>query len=339
MKNKNISSFIDPNGNDSFSSLKGLDLQDLLYQIDNLYLTYRDTLKLPKTITFGTEIEYENFFKTITDAYVNTFLKKWDSKTDGSILIGGEVVSPIMRDTKEYWQQLKKICHFLKLFDADTANKAGGHIHIGAHYLGDDIHAWKTFLKLYSCYESILYRFSFGDKVTPRPKQIYYAKPIADKLLESIDKLSYYLERKEKFPNFLENLRSFQRYSGINFSNLKVSSINEKQEKNTLEFRFPNATLEEVIWQNNINAFAKMIVAAKSRYVDEDFLEYKLANRLPSSPNYSNYKEFDLTSALEFVDLVFNKNIDKVYFLRQYLRDYHNTFNASTAVKAKKFIR
>ena len=56
--------------NDDFSSLRGLDLQELITYIENYYLDYRDTLGLPNNLTFGVEIEYENYLKTLVDKYI-----------------------------------------------------------------------------------------------------------------------------------------------------------------------------------------------------------------------------------------------------------------------------
>ena len=51
-----MNTFMNQNKNDTFSSLRGVDLQDLLVEIDNNLLEYRNTLNLPKDVTFGVEI-------------------------------------------------------------------------------------------------------------------------------------------------------------------------------------------------------------------------------------------------------------------------------------------
>lgn len=343
MKTRKIEQFISPLGNDMFSNLKGMDLQDLIICIEGFYLTYRESLGLPEEVSFGTEIEYEDVFPTLVSLYAKKFLKKWDNGTDGSLsVISGEIVSPIMHDNKESWNELKRICHFLKAFNADTFRKAGGHVHVGAHILGKDIEAWKTFLKLYACYENVLYRFGFGDKATPRKSLEYYAGFIANSILHMLDHLEFLDEAKtsdEKIELFIENLAHYERYNGINFDNLLINNIEERYGKNTLEFRFPNATIEEVVWQNNINTFAKMMLACRNKMVDSDFLEYCVQHFEASLVKLSYYREVDLKKALEFVDLVFDKNIDKVYFLRQYFKSFYTSAELDKTVKAKRFIR
>jgi len=334
-------SFIDPNKNDCFSCLRGLDLQELLFQINNFYLSYRETLNLPSDLSFGVEIEYEKVLKFLTNWYVNRNLKNWNSKSDGSLKSGGEVVSPLLYDDAKSWIELKSICEYLKKKRANTFNNAGGHIHVGAHILGKNIDNWMQFLKLYAAYESIIFRFSYGDKNTARHGMLRYAFPIADILKNKINYIDYYKDGND-FISFSEGLPHYLKYQSLNLSNVKFNYIDSRDVfvKNTIEFRCPNATTEEVIWQNNINAFTKMLIAPSKKIIDEDFLDYKLKYEFVSYLNSSYmYNEISLKNALEFVDLIFDNNLDKVYFLRQYLKDYKEDYDTDHAIKTKRFIK
>ena len=51
------------------------------------------------------------------------------------------------------------------------------------------------------------------------------------------------------------------------------------------------------------------------------------------------YNEIYIEQALELADMIFNNNLDKVYFLRQYLKDFQDNYRVYGAVKAKKFIK
>lgn len=46
-----------------------------------------------------------------------------------------------------------------------------------------------------------------------------------------------------------------------------------------------------------------------------------------------------LKNISEFLDLVFDNNLDKIYFLRQYLKDFQENYGIKTAVRAKKFVK
>ena len=174
--------FFNSEQNDSFHELKGINLQDLLVETENLLLDYRDSLSIPRSVQFGVEIEYEKVNKNNVDKYVDKNLIGWVSKTDASLYSGGEVVSPIMHDCSKDWEDLQAICQFLERKGANTLHRAGGHIHIDSHVLGDDVDAWRVFLKLYMNYEGILFRFLYGDKINARPVLVKYAYPFAEEI-------------------------------------------------------------------------------------------------------------------------------------------------------------
>ena len=353
--------FIDKDKNDYFSYLRGIDLQELLLETENYLLEYRDGLGLPGDITFGTEIEYEGVFKYGVDCYVKKNLSNWHSDMDCSLSTVGEITSPIMKDNSKYWNELENICKYLSDAGADTSHRAGGHVHIGTQALGCDVEAWRQFLKLYAMYESVIFRFGYGDKVNGRERQLRYASPIADHLYKNLDNINTAksLATMRDILIFMKDSKNYPipKYTAINFYNVDYNYPDEQYEKNTIEFRSPNATTNAIIWQNNINAFTKMLLSARNKNIDEDFLDYKLAHDfVPFRENRYEYNEFwqmnvpipgneytynviNLKSVLEFVDLVFDNNLDKVYFLRQYLKDFQDGYNLKAATKAKKFTR
>ena len=53
-------------------------------------------------------------------------------------------------------ERIKKICLFLKKHNADTTRRAGGHIHVGAPIIGNDLEGWRIFTKLFLLYEHII---------------------------------------------------------------------------------------------------------------------------------------------------------------------------------------
>lgn len=327
--------FIDEAKCDMFSKLDDLDLKELLLQINNFYLTYRDTLHLPSDLSFGCEIEYEGIDKEKVDRYVVSNLVNWKSKTDETLHFkGGEVNSPILYDEKKCWEELKSICEFLKEKGAITTKNAGGHVHIGAHILEFDHVLWRRFLKVYTAYEHILFRFGYGDKINARPRLLYHAFPVESRLhykMPMFDGVDSFYDMKDYIP-------ADAKRQAVNFCNVRFLKTDIFL-RNTVEFRFPNATDEEVIWQNNINAFSKMMLAPKKDIFDEEFLDHKLKwQRVSSDYKYDLYSKVCLENALEFVDLVFDNNLDKVYFLRQYIKDFEETDKKMAMIKSKRFI-
>ena len=124
------SKFMNSKSNDSFINFKGLELLELLLEIDKYLLEYRELINIPNYVTFGTEIEYECVPRNKVSEFLDSKFYGWISKGDGSLTSGGEIISPIMTDDKEYWSELKEICDFLTKHNADTSKNAGGHVRI-----------------------------------------------------------------------------------------------------------------------------------------------------------------------------------------------------------------
>ncbi len=330
---KDINNFIKLEENDSFSKLRGSDLQELLIQISEFNLTYRETLNLPKRLTFGIEIEYEGIISTFVNFFIKREFPEWDSRKDLSLKFGGEIVSDILNDDIETWKKLKTVCMYLKKKNAITNKNAGGHIHVGTKIFKNNLDSWKIFIKTYLLYENIIFRFGYGDKISARKDILKYAPPCRKELYRKIEKLY----EAEKIVDLIGYIPT-DKYLALNFSNIRFfQKWSSFYTKNTLELRCPNATDEEIIWQNNINMFTKLILSSTKGTIDEDFIEYKIENINPELfNNLYLYNEVNLKEALEFVDLIFDNNLDKIYFLKQYLKDFQNNYGCKNAIKAKK---
>ena len=74
--------------------------------------------------------------------------------------------------------------------------------------------------------------------------------------------------------------------------------------------------------------------------IDEELLDYKLKNQpiFPKDQFYL-YNEICLESVLEFVDIIFDNNLDKAYFLRQYFKSFQDNFGLRDGTKAKKITK
>lgn len=327
--------FLNPDRNDAFHLLRGLDLQDLLVETGNFLLEYREQLNLPKNVTMGAEIEYEFFSRKKVAAFIEKHLSDWISKKDESLLSGGEINSPVMKDEKKYWQELKLICDYLTANKADTFHNAGGHIHIGANILGDDIAAWRIFLKLYAAYEKEWFRFGYGDKLTARSGLFYFAPPSADKICAALPQIN----REKDLFFLLPYPLMVKKFGALSFKNIKSDQENLK-ETSTIEFRNFNATTNCIIWQNNINATTKMLLASKKKEIEEEFLDDKLQQQFNCySQDKFLYNTIDLQNSLEFVDLVFDNNLDKIYFLKQYVKDFEECYDLKHTRNTKKLTK
>lgn len=131
----------------------------------------------------------------------------------------------------------------------------------------------------------------------------------------------------------------------INFGNIAFHDILNKKIQNTVENRIYNGTIEEIIIQNNINTSTKMILAPTKGLIDEEYLDYKIEKLMKNdwlSEIDQSYYRIKMQDALEFVDFTFDNNLDKAYFLKQYLKDYQKVTIAlpsQRVEKAKRFIK
>ncbi len=318
--NNEIFHYLKPHDNDMLSKMKDKDLKQLLYYLDDYYLDLRDSLNLNNKITFGLELESEYACKdNIEQSLLELPTRKpWIAKEDGTLNNGIEINSPILKDNKKTWQELKEVCNILEKHSIIDTN-CGGHIHIGTQILGNNTPAWLNFIKLWSVYENVIFRFSYGDYLTGRPEINTYAPPLASTLWKDYKKLKKYdlLNMEDIIDRIFRS-----RHQAVNFSNVdNTNNINKIEENNTIEFRCPNGTLDPVIWQNNVNFFANLLSYSKSDQYNDDLIQKRRSINKTKYPNL-NYNNIYLPQSLELSDMLFDNNIDKIYFLRQYLKSF-----------------
>lgn len=327
--------YVNPKCNDMISKMKGLDLQEFLILLDNYYLTLREKLFIDEKITLGVEIEFKHNTSNISNSELSKIISEkinqdiWRVVYDHSIPGGGEVNSPIMQNQVFWWEKLQQVCSILNQY-AHINGNCGGHIHVGAHILDGKKENWLNFLKLWATYENIIYRFSYGEYLTPRNTLESFAIPIAREINKN------YLKFKKKQIT-LENLSEIIRHptcSAVSFRH--ISDYAKFKENNTFEIRCPNGTLEPVIWQNNINFFVHLLNYSKSNSFDEYIIRKRKLSNLFIKHSLESYNQIYLKQALELCDMIFNNNLDKIYFLRQYLKSFK--IGTTPFSKSKNFI-
>lgn len=293
---------------DKLSELNKKSLDEYFDYLNKQQLYYRDSLSLQEFVTFGIEIEYEKFKRTKVDNYTIRTLKKWHSDDDSTLKMGGEVTSPILTDSLTTWKELRKICSYLRKNKVYTKGNAGGHIHVGSHIMDADLESWRCFLKTYMIYENELVYFLNGEDKLARKSASEYAKLVSETYYRRLDDINEARDLSELYYAII-----LSKKNALSFFYTKLKSTH-RDVYNTVEFRSPNSSVNELIWQNNINTVTKLMLAARNKKIDEDFLDYKLE------------KEPDkftlLPKALELADIIFDNDLDKMYFLKQYKKDF-----------------
>ena len=311
--------FINPRDNDMLSELSGDDLANLLVLLDDYYLKLRDKLGIDRKNTFGLEIEFEHanvseFEKELLDCFPK---EEWSTVNDCSLIHGLEVNSPVLRDTEDNWKDLDTVCKIIRKYGS-IDRKAGGHIHVGAHILDNNPKTWLNFIRLWSVYENIIFRFTYGNYLTARPRILEYARPVSRVFWDTYE----FINNEEIKLVLLMQLIGFRRTQAVNFSNVNYKNIEEIAFGNTIEFRCPNGTLDGVIWQNNVNLFIKLLSVCKDSSLYEDKINKRHKEISYKFDDLKWYDQIYLDQALEFADIIFKNNLDKLYFLKQYLKSF-----------------
>ncbi len=316
--NRTIFDYLDPSSNDKLSDMRGMDLLDLIVLLNGYYIPLRSTLGFSSDITFGLELEIENTdINEIAIMIDESFGEKWDTTGDSTLYDGAEIISPILKDSIQTWQDLDEVCDIVRPL-ASIDNHSGGHIHIGTQLLGGKKQGWLNFIKLWSVYENIIFRFTYGNFLNARKTVNEYARAIAMKFWDVYQKS---VSSEVDLPLMIASL-SRKRYQAVNFCNINRDSVGSFKQDNTIEFRCPNGSLDPVIWQNNVNLFVKLLKYARSSNFDDDLIEKRHRIFDNRYVEFVWYNEIFLEQALELCDMIFDNNLDKVYFLKQYLKEY-----------------
>ena len=326
-----IFKLFNPNDNTKLTEIKNDDLLELIILIDDINIELRNSLGFSKDITFGFEIEFEQTNTQKVKTLINKFFPNsdWKCDYDDSLLDGVEIISPILNDTNSTWRDLKNVCQIGKE-NGKVSQNSGAHVHVGAHIFNAQKDSFLNFIKLWSIYENIIFRFSYGEFLTPRMSINKYAEPVSFNMYE----LYKNILNVKTDTDLLYNLPKTRNHA-VSFQNTNNLTIFE--EKNTIEFRCPNGTLEPAIWQNNANLFISLLKYSIDGNFNDDIVEKR--RRIldfECQPSLKIYDDIYFEQALELCDLIFKRNIDKIYFLRQYLKSLDPI--TKKFEKAKKFV-
>lgn len=297
-------------------------------------------LGLPENFKFGIEIEADNVqTKGESSLYTGEALefiknKKWhvaSAHEERLVKEGGaELVSPILKDSENTWKNLEEICNLIKKYPGKKGNevianeKCGLHIHFDADCIASDPSKMKQFLKIYAESEELIYKmcndkndsirkyainrdFSTLIKSVSSIWRVGIAAPSGKKILEKIEngtlKVSY--KKLGKFRNLTNKLKiDERRYYGLNLTN--IGSKN----KNTIEFRMANGTLNSETIKQNVFLYSSIINAAIKSVEQPELYQKKL----------NNFYKTDVTEEEKvnnFLNLIMNNEEDRrIYYER-----------------------
>lgn len=327
-----IKEFVDRKNNIMLSKMSNDDKAFYLSFLSKYLIEYRKTLNIDPDNTFGIEVEYEALDKEYMDEYVDE-MPGWKSVYEKDFILGGEVVSPILKDYYTNWIDVKEILDKLSSYDSvDVDHHSGSHVHIGADIF-KDFDSFCKFLLLYVPYEGIIYRFGYMDKVNPRESLVYSAPPSCLDIARKYDDIVSVKTTKHLHKIFGD---WDNRFTGLNFQNIK--SFKKKGINNTIEFRMANGTTSPILWQNTINFYIKLIQAS-FKDLDIDRLAYILYRMKNSMFNTEGFDIIDIDKAMELADIVFDNMLDKTNFMKQYYKDGSQTKISYSPCYTKKLTK
>lgn len=340
--NTDIFKLLYPNSNDALSEMTNSDRIYLMMLLKNYYLEYRDKLNIDKDATFGLEIEFEEAYRDLIELNIYSMFDDWMIADDGSLSNGGEVKSPVLSDTKKTWIDLDSVCNIVNN-NAYVLDNTSAHVHIGMQILGNNPKYWYNFALLWMTYENVISRFLYGEYVSARPRIMEFAPPISKDLIDDLDRLKRCTNKVTALYilKVLDGGRG--RHQSVNFTNIADANkvplykYNTVMNKNTIEFRGANGTFNPIIWQNNVNLLVKLLEYAKSSNFNEEVIIQRLKEIIQEDipGNLDKYNRIYIDEALELADLIFTNNLDKVYFLRQYIKS--GEVSTKPLVKSKRF--
>ncbi len=190
---------------------------------------------------------------------------KWHMEEDVSVCrgeMGGEIVSPVLRDTPETWRQIQVICEVARRHGATVDQKTGGHIHIGVDPLDGKRQRWRRLFKTFKGNEEAILRLSGGE--LGRFRASTYARSSQEEMSRG---LRMALPEEGSLEDFSRALRPgrFDKYYNLNISPFS------KGVRNAIEVRAFNGSLTPGVIQANVKTAAALIhTAERSRIRGED---------------------------------------------------------------------
>ena len=340
MNDKTIFKYIKPFDNDSLLVYLNDGIDELLYYLDRYLLEYRRLLNFSEDISFGIEVEIDNFRGQVVDFWpfecgLKEFIgnNRWIVKNDITLRWGREIVSDILYNNNLCWEEIWRVCDYAYLY-GEIDSTCAAHVHVGSNILGNNLLYWERLFRIWSVYENVIYRFFYGEYFSYRDGILNYAKPCAslfeERLAKVCDKISFYSMNEFLYSLIPKGIDVdfFKKY-GLSFWHMLgdgeyklYEDFGKFNRGCTIELRVPNGTLNEIIWQNNINFFVNLLLYCKSDCYDEDIINRRKSRVVDLFSNIDKYGDIYLEQAIELCDMIFSKNIDKIYFLRQYIKSF-----------------
>ncbi len=272
-------------------------------------------------ITLGLELECSHKLNTSYIA-VNSLFKTWHIKKEGTVFNGVEITSPILNYTENDMKKLKLICNFLNEFGFITTNDCGGHIHFGFDYIENITHLQFLYYIYLNCEEILSYMFNKKGTVLREGAKIN-APFIKENIINLYGKYIQTGTNDLKTCATLLGNAQKGRYASLNIKN--AYSL----DKNTLELRIPNGTIDFEDINLNIILFTRIL--QKSKYFSKNVTDKDLIKKILMLSN-----DIPIEDKKDYLlDILFDEDYElKNIFYDRFITNYHLT-NEKNLTRAK----
>lgn len=355
-QNEKVFDMIDPFDNDTLENMSERELIEFITLLEEYRIDWREKLEnIPKNATFGSEIEcVKANIQAIREGLQNSSkCSRWGWSKDVSLPQGNTYVTignkQYCLTSEEYqtdvlnnnkWDNLYEGCSII-FNNSSIDEHCGGHVNIGAQVLGRKKQNWLDFFRVWAGYEDIIYRFASGKDFYARFGLDEMARPLSTKWSKLLKNSSTSLSLNRIISKF-----GSSKFDAVNLLKVIPSRAGEKIYGNVVEVRVYKGN-DPIEIQNNINLSVNIMKYAGCNdfnfiLVDNrrEELYEEISDKTPIEKiNY--YNEFRPYKALEFADMLFDSNIDKINFFKQYVKSIESLYaveheSVSTLVKRKK---
>lgn len=268
---------------------------------------------------------YQGEFEEHSDVYDTSMPNPY---YDEEKAYGGEVTSPILVDKPESWAQLEKVCKIIENCGGKITDDCGGHIHVGMAVLDHSPKRWQRLFQIWQCFEDVVLRLSGGQDGSIRSGFSEYAKPISSMMSDFTNQ-----EIIIDSPEDIKKLAIDFSKMGLEDKSVDMKDVSTSinithlsfpfNEKNTVEFRSFNGTLDPVTWQSDVLVACGIVRAAADLSIENETTKHRielLEKNLKRVQNneYHFEPEGNTKKFLDFLDIVFTDHKDKIRVFSQW---------------------
>ena len=160
---------------------------------------------------------------------------KWSFERDSTV--DGEIVSPLLGDDRESWEQLEKVCKIVKKHGGTVNHQAGSHVHVSTGSYGHSTAKHAELNRTVTQHEDLMYRLA-ANPAKKTHRGVRWCSPNV-------------VDREDDIPENLRRGTVGFRTEHSNMLNMGASS-NDQIQKSHVEFRMWDGTLDPGVIQRQV---------------------------------------------------------------------------------------